>query len=288
VDDDIEEVANKLLIFRGKKTREATGQQTQVAKRKTKHLLPERIASSLVPCKCGERCFENFSFTEIQGLRKAYWGKKQAEQADWVARELALHGYVKKDGIFKFRYFLEDKECCAEFLERALPISHGRLSQLRERVLSKSLEDSSRSSATNCPKADAVEEFIRKYGATHSEGLPNKIDVDLPAGVTKEEVFIEYLLTFENAEASLAKSCKLSTWYRVWRERCFHIKCKRWNRFSKCTTCSNIKALRLVAEGKEQGERQLTHPGMTEPSILENRTSHPRMTSSTSSFVGFH
>ena len=244
--------AAKLVIFRGKKTRGSIGQKETIGVKKTRFLDNEEIAAGLVPC-CPKRCNEQFTFSDLEDARTHFWGMKANEQGDWLTRELALHGHVDKDDVFRFRYRLNGKYCCGIFLEHALPMSHGRLSQMRTRVLSKNLENSKRQQGgVTGHMADKTAQFIRTYATDHGEGLPNKIDVDLPAGCTKEEVYIEYLLDHEGDSAKEAGS--LSWWYKTWRSRCFHIKAKEWNRFSKCTTCSNIKALKGFCDSEKQGE----------------------------------
>jgi len=240
--------AKKVVIRREKKTRGPSGRQPVVAFRKQKYMDNDEIAGSLVPC-CSQKCYCNVSFDDVKQVRETFWNMKQNEQADWLSRELALHGCVE-DKVFKFKYDVNGKPCCATFLEQALPVSHGRLSQIRTRVREGRHRDVS---PITGQKMDQCEQFIRQYAETHSEGLPNSVDVDLPEGVTKECVYIEYLLSFEDEGQATALAASLSWWYATWRKRCFHVKAKKWNRFSKCTTCSNIKVLRAINDETKRG-----------------------------------
>lgn len=254
-------LAQKIVIRRGKKPRVSSGPTPKVLKKKAYNLEPAVIASSLTPC-CKKKCNEQFNYSDLEAARTEFWNLKRSKQLDWVTRQLAFYGSADQvTGIFSFRYMLQGKECCAKFLEQALPISHGRLSLARNRVLTLQMEDhQSAESPTNCPKADSAEAYIRDFARKHGQSLPNSEDVDLPAGKTKEAVFCDYLVEmFKTDEEVTKNAASLSTWYKTWRLKCHHVKAPKWQKFSKCSTCSNIKVLREFTDTSKQGTISLTH-----------------------------
>ena len=262
-DVEVEDVVQSgLTILRGKKPREPKSvKRVEVPlKKKLFNMEPGNIASALQPC-CAKNCFTHFNYYDVEAVRAEFWNLNRAKQLDWLTRQLAFWGRADENvGTFKFRYLLQNKQCCATFFESALPVSHGRLSLARNRVLTDQLEDSQKdASPVNTFKSDSAEEFIRTYARLHGQGMPNSVDVNLPNGKTKDSVYCDFLVersdgTKEGVDALIG----LSGWYRVWRERCFHVKTPKWQKFSKCTTCSNIKTLREFTDASKRGE----HPNL--------------------------
>lgn len=246
----------KLTLIRGKAPRAKTNTtgSAKVLKKRTEYLEDLSISTALVPC-CSKMCNERFTFSDVKTAREQFWALSSPNQQDWLTRHLSFWGTPDENtGIFKFKYVLQDIPCCSTFLENALPVSHGRLSNIRHRVLVKKTEDTSvTGSPVSGPKADAAEAFIREYAQTHGSAMPHKKDIDLPSGLSKDKVYIEYLLTYPTEEAS-RQACSLSYWYKIWSERCFHVKVRKWHRFSKCSVCSNIKVLREFSNANSHGK----------------------------------
>ena len=245
---------NKIALVSGKPERHDTkGRKELVRIKKEQALMSTEIASALVPCR-RKSCNLRFTYHDVEEARIHFWSLTRAEQQDWLTRELAFWGTPDTiEGVFKFKYMVGEKHCCAVFYENALMVSHGRLVDVRKRVLSKNFEDCFRMpSAPNTPMADRIEQFIASYAEEQSGAMPTKDKkVELPSGTTKDKVYIEYLLTFDEGDTS---SASLSTWYRVWSQQWPTIKANnRANRFSKCSKCSNIKVLREFTSGMSKG-----------------------------------
>ena len=249
-------LAKHIVIRRGKKPRVTSEPTPVVLKKKAYNLEPTVIASALAPC-CTKKCNERFSYTDVATIRHEFWNLTRPRQLDWVTRQLAFYGTASATtGVFSFKYVLLWKETCAKFWEQALPISHGRLSLARSKVLTLQMEDSqSADSPSNCPKSDSAEAYIRDYARENGGAMPDCEDVQLPAGKTKEAVFCDYLIDMFHTDEEVEKNAaSLSTWYKTWRSRCFHVKAPKWQKFSKCSTCSNIKVLREFTDASKQGE----------------------------------
>ena len=245
-----------IVVKRGKKQRTSSGRVPVTLKKKAYNLEPAVIASALSPC-CANKCNEQFNYTDLSMVRTEFWNLTRPKQLDWVTRQLAFHGCPSTlTGKFTFKYVFHGKECCAKFLEQALPISHGRLSMARNKVLTMQMEDStSADSPSNCPKSDSAESYIRDYARKHAGAMPDSDDVQLPAGKTREAVYCDYLIDmFQTDEEVQTQAASLSTWYKTWRSRCFHVKAPKWQKFSKCSTCSNIKVLRDFTDASKQGK----------------------------------
>ena len=246
----------KIIVVRGKPERKPTskGRQEKLFVKKEKALEATEVAAALVPC-CKSKCNQRFTFTEVYDVRTSFWSKNRGQQLDWLTHELSFWGVPDPEtGTFKFRYTINGKDCCAKFLEQALPVSHGRLVECRKRVLALDFENSSRSpTVPNAPMADRIEKFISTYVEQQCGAMPTKDKkAELPTGCTKDKVYVEYLLSF--SEDEMHNSASLTYWYKVWREKWPTVKANnRANRFSKCSICSNIKVLKSFASAQQKG-----------------------------------
>jgi hypothetical protein len=251
-----EHCPGKLAIVRGKPERvpHATPRRVRVFKKKNRDLEPSQISLALTPC-CPQACHLRFNYLDIEKERTHFYSMKQTEQSDWLARELSFWGAPNLETeVFEFKYQVQGKQCCALFLEQALCICHQRLTDMRKRVLSKGFEDSKKEPMMeNRALQDGVEFYIREYARSQSGGLPTlNMKTELPAGTTKEKVYVEYLTDF--GEDWKTKTASLSCWYKVWNQRCGTIKANNSaNRFTKCGKCTNIKTLRKLAGTEAKG-----------------------------------
>ena len=249
--------ANKIVVHRGKRPRKelVKVRQPNVLKKKDSALKECSIAEALRPC-CPKKCYSRFTFDDVQEERHQFWQLSAPKQYDWLKRELGFNGVADLEkGTFNFKYVVQDKPCCGVFLEHALPVSHGRLSDIRKSVLNKNFEDTHRTvpdGVRSSPKADQCESFIRNYAAAESGQMPHSVDCDLAEGVTKEDVFTCYMASFEDTVA-MQEAAGLSCWYDTWRFRCPTVQCRKWQRFSKCSVCSNLRILKDLADPGEKG-----------------------------------
>ena len=250
---------NKITIVRGKPERKRTKIKQEIILIKTeKALETTEIAAGLVPC-CKSKCNIRFTFDDVKVARTHFWSLTRSQQQDHLVRELSFWGRPNaKQGVFNFEYFVNEKKCCAAFLEQALPVSHGRLVDCRKRVLNKDLADSTKaSSPSNCPIFDRMAKFICEYAEAQSGAMPT-LDkkTELPSGTTKDSVYMEYLLSYTEEETqNMSMVGSLSTWYRTWSTEWPTIKANnRANRFSKCTKCSNLKILKGLTTNIDKGE----------------------------------
>lgn len=262
-----EPLPEKLNIIRGKLPRKTKKIRQHLERKKSgEYMKANSIAAALVPC-CSNNCYRRFTFEDINSERKEFWALHRNRQADWLTRELCFWGTPAEDtGVFKFKYTLQEKTCCSAFLKNALPISHARLCKIRKRVLSSRLEDCvTQARMPNGKKAEYIEQFIRKYAQENGGGMPHNNDVELPNGVTKDSVYIEYLLSFPDEQTETKESAVLSYFYKVWRARCYYVKSNKWTKFSKCSVCSNIKTLREFCQASKFGESSncATHDSTT-------------------------
>ena len=246
----------KVVVHRGKrprKVREVT-KGPYVSKKKELAMDSTDIASVLRPC-CNKNCYLRFFYNDVKEERHQYWQLSAPQQQDWLCRELAFNGHPNTElGTFKFKYLVNEKECCASFYERALPVSHGRLSTVRSRVLTKSLENVSFSSppgSRSSPMTDSCENFIRHYAALESGQMPDSVNCQLSEGVTKEDVYTCYLASHDDYDGQTAA---LSTFYDAWSSRCPCVTTNKWKKFSKCSVCSNLKSLKGFSNAVERGK----------------------------------
>ena len=252
VEDD-DTVESKVRTASGKKARKVQASTAKATSSKKLMALDSfAIACALRPC-CPKNCHEQFNFAQVKKEREEFWSLNTPKQQDWVTRQLAIWGAldVSKHS-FKFSYHIQDIPCCATFFENALPCSHGRLSSIRQRVLSNSLEDQKRiPSPVNQGKQDRAEQFLHGYMEKHGNGMPNERTVQLPMGSTKENVYMDYLCSFPTEEDAEREACSLSHWYRTWKNRVPDLKCGKWHKFTKCSVCSNIKTMKGFTKGDE-------------------------------------
>ena len=275
---DIEEenvCPKKIVVHRGKRPRKSrmVTKEPYVLKKKERAMLEDEIASVLHPC-CPKECYKTFTFADIKEERYQFWQLNAPMQQDYLCRELAFNGVANRNkGTFDFKYMVNTKECCPRFYKRALPVSHGRLSAARTRVVTKNFEDvtfSSPEGSKSTTKTDACESFIRKYAGNESGQMPDSVNCQLSEGVTKEDVYTSYLASYEDDPSSDPAS--LSCWYESWASRCPCVTTNKWQRFSKCTVCSNLKSLREFSNATERGKcnypRIICNPGfLTNSSI---------------------
>ena len=173
-----------------------------------------------------------------------------------MKHELMMRG-VFEHGVFKFKYAIFDTPVCSRFFEKALPISHQRLSTIRSEICSGEWTEGNGNGRNDRadPITARVEEFIRKYAADDAEAHPVKKDVFLSQGISKEDVYISFL-TEEDEERT--KDCSLSWFYKVWNDKCHHIKTTEWKRFRKCSTCANIRTLKSLGSDNQRGNQSAT------------------------------
>jgi len=253
-----EENTNKLNIVRGgrKRTPKEGGTKKYEPVKKTKHLMDPEVAKGLVPCACGQECFKKVPFDVLKACRKQFWSKGAKEQHTHLKHELMMRG-VFEHGVFKFKYAIFDTPVCSRFFEKALPISHQRLSTIRSEICSGEWTEGNGNGRNDRadPITARVEEFIRKYAADDAEAHPVKKDVFLSQGISKEDVYISFL-TEEDEERT--KDCSLSWFYKVWNDKCHHIKTTEWKRFRKCSTCANIRTLKSLGSDNQRGNQSAT------------------------------
>jgi hypothetical protein len=246
-------------LCRGKKQKISSGTGSSRAKKKTKQLQEVEIAAALRPC-CPKNCWQKFSFEQVSKVRHYFWEKNRNDQVDWITRNLLLWGHLDQEtSLFKFRYQVDDTECCASFFEQALPVSHGRLWTIRKRVLTNTIEDFEASQSTkSAPKRDRVSQFLNSYETEHGNGMPNDRTVQLPMGSTKQDVYLALKESLAQSSSSSGEAISKSTFYKAWKEQKPDLKCARWHRFSKCSTCSNIKTLQSFYKAGQISGKGLT------------------------------
>ena len=258
-DSDIEEdeaVQSKVRTKYGKKKRK-TNAKASTSKKRGSVLEDEHIAAALRPC-CPKNCWQRFSFEKVSIERHLFWERNRDEQVDWITRNLVLWGHLDSTmSSFKFKYQIQNAECCAAFFEQALPVSHGRLWAIRKRVLSNNTENfAAMQTNKTSRKQDRVGQFLNSYETEHGNGMPNDRTVQLPAGSTKKDVYIALQESLTQSSSSAGSSVSMSTFYKAWNEKKPDLKCARWHRFSKCSTCSNIKTLQAFYKaGQISGEK---------------------------------
>ena len=269
--DDVEQevLTNKLKIIRGgrgrRKSTNTDDSSDTLDIRVSLRLRPQDIASALVPCACAENCYKKFSFETIKSYREIFWNKKRDQQFKDLRYELMMRGYFDSDGVFKFSYGIYDKQCCSGFFEKALPISHGRLSKIRTDIVHGDWSDDQETPIGPIEdptgrKACEVEQFIIEFAQENGEGMPDKDDVHLPEGFQKEDVYVVLLLRYNADDIANGVGCSLSYFYRIWRERCFHVKIRKWKKFSACSACANIRTMKSIGAASLKGTFTLFLP----------------------------
>ena len=156
-------------------------------------------------------------------------------------------------------FFLWLSQVCSAFYQKVFQVSQGYFCDVRERVLSgrsnfvhglTGCEANRRCSS----KKSHVIAFVNKYAEERGEPQPDKPETHLPSGVTREEIWDEYLDTLSIHDRA-TKEVSLPYFYGIWKEKFKSwLKVPKCKRFSQCSVCASIKLLKEGTPKSQHGE----------------------------------
>ena len=226
---------------------------------RTKHLSEEAIAevSSFV-CKCSEQCAEKVSRADIAQCRKDLWTLKEHERLQHVINQMVfdLNAELEVQHV-KFRTTVNGKSVCGPFFKAALALTQTMYSEARKRICNRHTTVNRRErNNTLWNKRDRAVQFLTRYVEDHGQAIPNKNITELPMGLTRNKLYVEFLDAEFTAEEILQqKQCQLSSWYRYLSEMP-RLKFRKWMTFSRCSTCSQLKSnIEKCESAEEKGNR---------------------------------
>ena len=245
---------------RKKSSRPASVRETN--KLKTKYCSPQAIQSVRgFFCHCADPCASKLDLEDIRSIREAYWNRSQTERTEFLVNKLVYDMNADFDKeIINFRYTINGKKVCGSFFRNLFPVSKQHFADIRKRVCERRLCVQRKTNDNIIDKKrEKALHFLDKYVQEHGEPQPHKKIINLPTGVSKEDVYIEYLATeFSEMEVSMKAPAKLSYWYELWRTWRNQVKCPEWSTFSKCSTCQDIRLQMQLGDPTQKGKLLVT------------------------------
>ena len=257
--DDDENADDELMVIpEGKRKRVPmptwTGnkQQRLQSRKKFKKLADAHVLSGTnTICKCKTACRLKVSSDEVRAERIKYWElEKEDERTKYLTTKLLSDGYkCLSEQRFVFRYLICNIEVCGPYFESALGASHKKFTDVRRRVIEDRLETTIKTKKNGGGwRGRAALEYIKRYAREQGNRQPvlkgqgdeNATDVHLPHGITKESVYIGYRGSMTEEQAA-ERTVHIGTWYDLWRKNLPQIVCRKYQKFSQCKTCAQLK-----------------------------------------------
>ena len=194
-------------------------------------------------CHCRQPCANMFDVETIKKIRESYWKRSQPERTEFLVNKLVFDMNADLDKhVINFRYTVNGNKVCGSFFRNLFPVSKQHFADIRKRVCERRLVVTRKSNdSIHDKKRESALNFLDNYVRENGEPQPHKKEFNLPSGISKEDVYVEYLATFSDDMVRLKIPAQLSYWYEIWRTWRNQVKCPEWSTFSKCSTCTNIR-----------------------------------------------
>ena len=238
---------------RKQSTRDAAPRTRNVLR--TRHLSEQSIAEATsFVCKCSEQCAEKVSRADVEACRRELWSLKEHERLQHVVNQMMFDMNANLEvQVVKFRTTINGKSVCGPFYKAALALSQTMYAEARKRICTRNTTVSQRERTNSLwNKRDRAVQFLTRYVEDHGQAIPNKNIIELPMGLTRGKLYVEFLdAEFTAEEIRQGKNCKLSSWYRYIAELP-RLKFRKWMTFSRCSTCSQLKSNIEKCKSKEE------------------------------------
>ena len=195
-------------------------------------------------CKCSEQCAEKISRTEVLECRQNIWGLKQSERLQHLISEMTFDMAANFDEqTVGFRTTINGKSVCGPFYKKAMGLSQTMYAEARKRICDRRFNVLPKENTNNlADKRDRAVQFLTRYVEDHGQAIPNKNITELPMGLTRSKLYVEYLDAEFTAEEILQqKQCKISSWFN-YLSQFKRLKFRKWMTFSRCSVCSQLKS----------------------------------------------
>ena len=190
---------------------------------------------SKYPC-CEGLCLSKFGRAGVEKHRSYYYGLTHTE------KNVLLRGCLKQNLQGQTGYTVNGNSFCREAFKKLYSVGNDRLKRVSADIFCRI--ESDRFQREKSTTQLALEQWLNDFFSTNVESLPDKDIFHLPDNWTKLEVFEAF-----KADASLRESKSLTyLWFcRIWNIEFPRVRIPKRSRFSTCTSCTKLKALRAKA-----------------------------------------
>ncbi|CAG2227408.1 unnamed protein product [Mytilus edulis] len=188
---------------------------------------------------CSNMCSLKLSKHDIRTAKGSY-PADSVSQANWIVQYLNMHSTVSNEVsegkvVMKFKnsFFICGKVVCEKNWREIYGISDFRFKKYRQMCISGQTHVIHGNSSTFKlqPNSSECLGWLLNYVSSIGEHLPNENKIELPAGMTKRDVF--EAMDKELGIASVPEKSK----YRLWNKFCSNVKTTKGSTFSKCHLC---------------------------------------------------
>lgn len=175
------------------------------------------------------------------------------ERKQYLQACLTRDGRRQEDDIFHWRYWIGDTQVCGPFYEAALGVGNNYMVGIRKRIKENDVQAPEHGNKHRVKgiKKMTLCAWMAQFFQDNGNHCPNTTQVLLPAFMTKENVYMEFMLQLKPEEQAQLKVSS-GYFYRVWKEEYPTVRSAKYNSFNKCDVCSNLKLFIQEAKTKEK------------------------------------